>query len=70
MRARDIRAIVFCAATTLAVLLVVFLFSRSYLAALIATAAWAILVLTRPRMQRVFRRLRGEPDWSAYFKND
>jgi len=27
-------------------------------------------VLTRPRMLRVYRRLRGEPDWGGYFKDD
>ena len=70
MRARDIRAITFCVVTTLAVFAVVLVLSRNYFAALAATAAWAVFVLTRPRMQRVIRRLRGETDWSGYFRND
>jgi hypothetical protein len=70
MRARDARAIAFCIVTTVAVFGVVLALSRNYIAAVAATAAWAALVLTRPRMQRVIRRLRGGPDWSGYFKND
>ena len=70
MRARDLRAIVFCAVTTLAVFFLVLILSRNFIAAIAATAAWAALVLTRPRMQRVIRRLQGKPDWSGYFKND
>jgi hypothetical protein len=31
------------------------------------TIAYAAWLLTRRRMLRVFRRLRGEPDWSAYY---
>ena len=70
MRARDIRAIAFCAITTAVVFVVVLILSRNYIAAVAATAGWAALVLTRPRMQRVIRRLQGKPDWSGYFKND
>jgi hypothetical protein len=70
MRARDVRAIAFCVATTLAMFVLVLLFSRNYIAAVAATIGWAAFVLTRPRMQRVIRRLQGKPDWSGYFKND
>lgn len=70
MRPRDLRAILFCAATILVVFALSAVLLRNYLATIALTAAWAALVLTRPRMQRVFRRLRGEPDWSGYFKND
>ena len=70
MRPRDLRAIVFCVVTTLALLTVAYLLSRNYLLSLGLTAAYDAFILTRPRMQRVFRRLRGDPDWSGYYKND
>jgi len=70
MRARDVRAIAFCAVTTVAVLAVCFLATRNYLASVGLAAAYAAVILTRPRMLRVFRRMRGDPDWSGYFKND
>jgi hypothetical protein len=70
MRARDLRAIAFCAVTTLAVLAVCFLATKNYLASVGLAAAYAAVVFTRPRMLRVFRRLRGDPDWSGYYKND
>lgn len=70
MRPRDARAIAFCATTTLLLLLGSALLLHSLLISLALTGAWAALVLTRPRMIRVMRRLRGEPDWSGYFKND
>jgi len=70
MRARDLRAIVFCVATIAAVAAVSYLAMRNYLVTLALTGAWAAIVLSRPRMLRVFRRMRGEPDWSGYFKND
>jgi hypothetical protein len=69
MRRRDARAIFFCVTTTMAVLVISYLALLSYLVSLTLTGAWAAFVLTRPRMQRVFRRLRGEPDWSDYFEN-
>ena len=70
MRARDVRAIAFCVITILAVLAVSALATRNYLASVGLTGAYAAIVLTRPRMLRVFRRLRGDPDWSGYFRND
>ena len=70
MRARDVRAIAFCAITAVLVLVVSFLAFRSVLGSVALTAAWLGVVLTRPRMLRVIRRLRGDPDWSGYFKND
>jgi hypothetical protein len=69
MRARDVRAIGFCSVTIVGLFALVFALTHNYLAALGLTAAYAALVLTRPRMQRVFRRLRGAPDWSGYFDN-
>ena len=69
MRARDIRAIAFCAITTMAAFVVVLVLSHNYIAAVAATGAWMAFVLTRPRMQRLIRRLRGEPDWSGYFRD-
>ncbi|HEY8615172.1 hypothetical protein [Phenylobacterium sp.] len=70
MRARDLRAILFCAATTVLLFAVSGLAFRNWLVTLALTGAWAAFVLTRPRMLRVMRRLRGEPDWGGYFKND
>jgi hypothetical protein len=70
MRARDVRALAFCAITTLLLLGGSYLLLQSALISLALTAGWLALVLTRPRMQRVIRRLRGEPDWNGYFKND
>lgn len=70
MRSRDVRAIAFCAVTIILVLGLCALVTRSYLAAVGLAAAYAAVALTRPRMLRVFRRLRGGPDWGGYFKND
>jgi hypothetical protein len=70
MRGRDVRAILFCVTTTVALVLISYAALQSFLATLALTAAYDVWLLTRPRMVRVFRRLRGEPDWSGYFKND
>jgi hypothetical protein len=70
MRARDIRAIAFCIITTLMLLVVAFIYTGNYPLAVLLTAAWAAFILTRPRMLRVFRRMRGEADWSGYYRND
>ena len=70
LRPRDARAIAFCVVTIAALAAVSFLLSQNYLLALGLAGAYAALVLTRPRMLRVYRRLRGEPDWGGYFKND
>jgi hypothetical protein len=69
MRARDVRALAFCGTTTLALLAGAILLTHNYVAALALTVAYAALLLTRPRMIRVFRRMRGEPDWGGYFDN-
>jgi hypothetical protein len=69
MRARDARAIGFCILSSGVLLGGTLVLAHSYLAALALTAAWDAWLLTRPRMIRVFRRLRGEPDWSGYFDN-
>ena len=70
MRSRDARAIAFCIVTITLMAGVSLALSQSYVVALGLTAAYAAFVLSRPRMQRVYRRLRGEPDWGSYFKND
>jgi hypothetical protein len=70
MRARDIRAIAFCAITSLLLLVVSYLAFRSVFGSVALVGAYAAWLLTRPRMLRVIRRLRGDPDWSGYFKND
>lgn len=70
MRARDARAIGFWITTTLVLLIGALLALRNLVIALALAAAWNAWLLTRPRMLRVFRRLRGDPDWSGYYKND
>ncbi|WP_041373657.1 hypothetical protein [Phenylobacterium zucineum] len=70
MRARDVRAILFLAATTFLLLAGSYVLLQSVLVSLALAGAWLAFLLTRPRMQRVIRRLRGEPDWNGYFKND
>jgi len=69
MRPRDARAILFCAATSVAVFIVCLIVSGNYLVSAAVLAAYLAWILTRPRMVRVMRRLRGEPDWSNYFRD-
>jgi hypothetical protein len=69
MRPRDARAILFCIVTIMMVGAVSLTLSQSYFAAFGLMAAYAVFILTRPRMLRVYRRLRGEPDWGGYFKD-
>ena len=61
MRARDVRAILFCALTSLGLALLAYAVLKSVIVAAALTAAWLAWLLTRPRMRRVMRRLRGEP---------
>lgn len=70
MRPRDVRAIVFCGASTLALLSGSQLLLHNAIFSLALSAAYAAWMLTRPRMMRVYRRLRGDPDWSGYFDNE
>ena len=70
MRARDLRAITFCGVSMLVLLVGALALIRSLVVAVALTAAYGALILTRPRMIRVWRRLRGEPDWSGYIDND
>lgn len=70
MRARDVRAIAFCAVSGLALFVAAIVLLKSYLAAVALSGAYLAFVLTRPRMQRVFRRMRGEPDWGGYFSDN
>ena len=68
MRPRDVRAIAFWLASSLILLLGVYLGLRSVIAAAALTATWNAWLLTRPRMRRVFRRLRGETtDFTGYY---
>jgi hypothetical protein len=69
MRARDVRAIAFCVVTVAVLFAALIVLLHVYLVALALTGAYAAWLLTRPRMIRVFRRLRGDPDWSGYFDN-
>ena len=70
MRARDLRAIAFCVLVVAALFVVSFLLFRNPIASLALAGAGAVWLATRPRMRRVAHRLRGDPDWSGYFKND
>jgi hypothetical protein len=70
MRARDVRAIAFCALSAFGLFIAALLILDSYLIAVAVTGAWLAFALTRPRMLRVIRRMRGEPDWGGYFRND
>jgi hypothetical protein len=69
MRPRDVRAIAFWIVTSVVLLVGVFVLTgRGVLPAVALTGAYNLWLLTRPRMRRVFRRLRGETvDWSGYF---
>ena len=69
MRARDARAIAFCIVTTLLLLAVSWVLLHNYIVSLALTGGYAAWLLTRPRMQRVISRLRGDPDWSGYFSD-
>lgn len=60
MRPRDARAILFWIATTLLLILAVEAVIHRWVLAVIAAAAYNAWLLSRPRMIRVFRRLRGE----------
>jgi threonine/homoserine/homoserine lactone efflux protein len=68
MRARDVRAIAFWVTSSLVLLVGVYLLSGSVIAAVALTGAYNAWLLTRPRMRRVLRRLRGETvDFSGYY---
>ena len=70
MRGRDVRAIAFVALTSLFLLVSAYAASRSVIGASALTAAWLAFALTRPRMRRVMRRLRGEDDgWTGYYQD-
>ncbi len=69
MRARDVRAVVFCIVTATALMVLSYLALKMSLVTLALTGGYLAWLLTRPRMTRVMRRLRGGPDWSGYFKN-
>jgi hypothetical protein len=68
MRARDVRAITFCVVTTPIVAVGAAFLLDNIVVALALTIAYVAWLLTRPRMVRVMRRLRGEePRWNGYF---
>ena len=70
MRSRDVRAIVFCLATSLLLFGLSYLATHRVIAASALTAAYAVWLLTRPRMRRVLRRLRGETvDFTSYYQD-
>jgi hypothetical protein len=68
LRPRDARAIAFWLVTSLVLLVVAYALARSVIVAAVLTVAYNCWLLTRPRMRRVFRRLRGETmDFSGYY---
>lgn len=68
MRARDVRAITFWLTSSLVLLFAVYAATRSVIAAAALLAAYNAWLLTRARMRRVFRRLRGENmDFTGYY---
>lgn len=70
MRSRDVRAIAFCFVTTLAILGICYVATQSLIASSALTAAYDVWLLTRPRMRRVLRRLRGETvDFTSYYQD-
>ncbi len=69
MRARDVRAISFWLISTVVLFGGTLVLLRNMIVSLGLSVAYDAWLLTRPRMQRVFRRLRGEPDWSGYYDN-
>lgn len=70
MRRRDLRAIIFCVVTTLALAIISYALFRGFFVTLALVTGYVIWLLTRPRMVRLMRRARGEPDWGGYFKNE
>lgn len=60
MRSRDVRAIAFWVGSSLVLFAAMFFVSRGLIAPAAATGAYNAWLLTRPRMRRVFARLRGE----------
>ena len=68
MRARDVRAIAFWLTSSLLILLGVYFAIRSVIAAVALTGAYNAWLLTRQRMRRVLRRMRGDTvDFSGYY---
>jgi hypothetical protein len=60
MRLRDARAVLFWIATSIALFLVVEGVFHRWVLSLLTVAAYNAWLLSRPRMVRVLRRLRGE----------
>lgn len=70
LRGRDVRAIAFVSLSSLLILAAAWLLTRGVIVPCALTAAWLAFALTRPRMRRVIRRLRGESDgWTGYYQD-
>ena len=71
MRARDIRAIAFCILSTAALAAVGEFALHRWIVVVAMVAAYDAWLLTRRRMVRVIRRLRGEQvgGWSSYYQD-
>ncbi len=66
LRRRDVRAITFCAVTTVLMAVLVFMATRNSWVAVAATIAYALFLLSRPRVRRVVGRLQDRPTWEGY----
>ena len=60
MRPRDVRAILFWIGTTVVLILGLQALAHNWVLTAIAASAYNAWLLSRPRMIRTFRRLRGE----------
>ena len=76
IRGRDVRAIGFCLISIPLAFAAAYLGAKSFgldrwVPTLAATGAYAVWLLTRPRMLRVFRRLRGQTisEWTGYYED-
>jgi hypothetical protein len=70
VRARDLRALSFCLISIPLLYAIAEAWSGDRLMSAAITAAYAAIILSRPRMIRVYRRLSGERiERSSYYKN-
>ncbi len=70
IRRRDIHAVAFCLVSISAVCGIIALVSGNWIYTLAVTGIFTAWLLTRARMVRVIRRLRGETvgGWSDYYR--
>lgn len=70
IRPRDARALAFCIVSVPLACLLLNWLTDGVLVTVAGTGAYACLILTRPRMIRVYRRLAGQRlERSSYYRN-